>query len=100
MKAYKLFRLKKDGNITSLFIDKSRNIPKGQWLQAFSVYTEGFKYRPGWHCLARKCAPHLSKKNRVWAEVEIKDFDSIKRPKNHGGLWFLASKMKVNRILV
>jgi len=99
MKAYKLFRLKRNGEITSLFINKKRNLNIGKWMTADNYPTKGFAERMGWHSMKTKNAPHLSKKGRVWCEVEIKDFKEFKRPKSQGGQWFLSNKMKINKIL-
>jgi hypothetical protein len=100
MIAYKLFRLRKDGTIGPLFINAKLRIPVDEWLQAETHHHKaGFAYRPGWHCCSEQTAPHLSKKGRVWAKVEIEDFVEYKRPDNQGGIWFLANKMKVLEIL-
>jgi hypothetical protein len=48
MKAYKLVRLKKDGNIGSLFIDRKANLPYNEWLLAETIPTKGFATRGGW----------------------------------------------------
>ena len=98
MKAYKLLRLKKDGNITSLFINKKQNLPVGEWMKAYNYPTKGFQIRQGWHCTRKRNAPHLSQKGRVWAEVEIADFVTLYRPKCQGGVWYLAASMKINKI--
>ena len=95
MKAYKLFRLLKSGQITPLFINKTYRLPIGEWLPAEEHRTKGFAFRPGWHCTSKPEAPHLSKKNRVWYEVEIEDYEEIRRPENQGGLWYLGKKMKI-----
>ena len=99
MIAYKLFRVLKSGEITPLFINKTFRLPIGSWLMAESHPTKGFKYRPYWHCTDGTVAPHLSMKNRAWYRVEIEDYTNMDRPTNQGGLWYLASKMKIlNRI--
>jgi hypothetical protein len=95
MIAYKLFRQRKDGTLGSLFINPKARLKPGEWLKSDIYPTQGFAIRAGWHTLARKYAPHLSKKNRVWRQVEIKDFTEIKRPKNHGGKWFIAKQMMI-----
>lgn len=99
MKTYKLFRLKKNGDITSLFINKQRVLKLGEWMNANNYPTKGFAERMGWHSLKKKSAPHLSKKGRIWCEVEIEDFKEFKRPKSQGGVWFLSKKMKINKVL-
>lgn len=99
MKAYKLFRLKSTGEITSLFINKSEPIVLNKWLEAKLFPTEGFAVRHGWHCVPTPHAPHLTNKGRVWAEIEIKSVKRLTKPKSQGGLWYLAKTMKVNRLL-
>lgn len=98
--AYKLFRELKSGEITSLFINKSRRLPIGEWMESENYPTNGFAERPGWHCTEHPNAPHLkmelkSGERRVWKRVEIKNFTEFHRPENQGGLWFLAKRMKI-----
>lgn len=99
MIGYKLLRLRKNNTLGPLFINRKQIIPLGITLQAESHRTPKFKYRPGWHITNSPIAPHLSKKNRVWAKVEFHDFIGLHRPASQGGLWFLAQKMKLISIL-
>jgi hypothetical protein len=96
MKAYKLLRVRKDGTIGSLFINRKMRIPIGKWLVAEKgFFTKGFAYRPFYHCSAMPIAPHLSKKKRKWYIVEMKCAKEMKRPKSQGGLWYLAEKIRI-----
>lgn len=95
MKAYKLFRVRKDNSLGSLFINKKQKLTIGKWLPAEAHLTKGFAFRPGWHCTTKPYAPHLSKKSRIWCEVEIKNYKTIKRPASQGGQWYLANKIKI-----
>jgi hypothetical protein len=95
MIAYKLFRQKANGAITSLFINKSVHLPIDQWMEAEDHPTRCFAHRPGWHCMLKPEAPHLSMKGRVWLEVEIEDFQVFERPKSQGGTWMLARRMRI-----
>lgn len=99
MIAYKLLRVRKNGTLGPLFINRSQVIPVGEWLTAGCFPTKGFKVRPGWHVTGRPYAPHLSMEGRIWARVEIKDFELFDRPANQGGRWYIAKKMKVLSIL-
>ena len=99
MIAYKLVRLLKSGEITPLFINKKQRLSIGEWMDAENHPTPGYKERPFWHCTSKMVAPHLSKKGRVWIEVEIENYDEFDRPEYQGGLWFLANKMKINKII-
>jgi hypothetical protein len=99
MKAYKLMRLRKNGTLGSLFINKRDVIPIDVWLEAEDHPTKGYAHRPGWHCTFKPVAPHLSLKNRVWVEVEVEDFEVFERPISQGGKWILAKQMKVIRII-
>lgn len=94
MIAYKLCRKLKSGDITSLFINKTRKLPYNIWLEAESIPTKGFAVRPFWHCTSQPSAPHLSMKNRVWVKVEMEEYEEFQRPSNQGGLWYLAKKIK------
>lgn len=95
MIGYKLFQKKKLG-ISSLFINSSKILPLNTWMKAEKTHIKsGFKYRPFWHVMSKPYAPHLSKKNRVWKKVEIKQYQSFIRPKSQGGKWFLANKIKI-----
>jgi len=131
IKAYKLFRtLKtKPGEIYPLFIGKNIPTPMGQWIDAESIPTKEFAFRPGWHSGVRPIAPHLMRKDgtmppdRVWAEVEVpadvdwqpivdkmpsKDlrgqvpkggYYRFKTPKLQGGSWIISGAIKVNKLL-
>jgi hypothetical protein len=95
MKAYKLFRVLKSGNITSLFINKKVILPIGEWLPSESHPTKGYSLRENWHCTGQPKAPHLSDNGRMWYEVEIEDYVLFARPKKQGGVWYLAKMMKI-----
>ena len=98
MLCYKLFKLRKDGAISSLFINAKVILPLNKWIAAENYPTKGFAIRPGWHTMKTKNAPHLSKKDRIWAEVEIKDYKECKRSKSQGGLWYLSKWIKINKL--
>lgn len=95
MRAFKLLRKRKDGTLGPLFINKKQIIKEKKWLEAECHPTRGFAVRPGWHTTEIPSAPHMRKKGRVWAEVEIRDFSEFKRPARQGGMWFIAQKMKL-----
>jgi hypothetical protein len=104
MKAYKLFRKRKDGTLGPLFINRTQVVPFGQWMPAECHATKGFAYRPGWHCAVEPKADHLktelrSGEKRVWCEVEVTNYQEYKRPAIQGGTWILASYLKVVREL-
>ena len=100
MKAYKLFRVKKDGSPGTLFINRGQDLLVGEWLQAEDHPTKGFAHRPGWHCCFKPVAPHLKLelKNgeiRRWWVVEIENTTTYNRPESQGGSWVLAERMKI-----
>lgn len=95
MKAYKLFRKRKNGTLGPLFINRKQVVPLGSWLEAKPHKTKGFAFRPGWHTTPEPEAKHLSMRDRVWAEVEIEDFKRFDRPKHQGGYWLVAKRMRV-----
>lgn len=95
MICYKLFRKLKNGDITSLFINKKERLDYNKWIMAENHPTKGYKERPYWHCLEKPDAPHLSLKNRVWVEVEIRDFIEYERPCNQGSKWYLAKEIRI-----
>ena len=104
MKAYKLLRIKKDGKLYPLFINKTVSTPIGEWLQAECIPTVGFAVRCGFHCTFTPYAPHLKMKlasgeERVWVECEVEDWESYDRPESQGGAWILAQRMKILRIV-
>ena len=99
MIAYKLFRLRKDGSLGSLFINRKAIVPMNKWLKAKPHKTEGYAYRPGWHCTSKPYAPHLSMDGRVWCKVEIDGYEEFKRPKVQGSIWFIAKRMRLVEVL-
>ena len=98
--AYKLFRELKTGEITSLFINKTRRLPYNEWMGAENYSTNGFAVRPGWHSMKQPHAPHLKMKLksgevRIWKKVLIEDYIEVLRPENQGGIWFLSKRIKI-----
>jgi hypothetical protein len=96
--AYKLVRVRRDGSIGPLFINRHQVIPVGKWVKAESHPTPGYKLRPGWHACHTPSAPHLSKKGRAWALVTLKGITKWERPKAQGGTWYTARWMKVETV--
>lgn len=104
MKAYKLVRLNKDGNLMPLFINKKEPFKIGEWMIAECFPTKGFAVRQGFHCCFTPLAPHLKEElangeKRVWIEVEVEEFEKYDRPESQGGAWILANRMKVIKIM-
>ena len=95
MTAYKLLRIRKNGTLSPLFINKRQVIPTGKWLDAEDIPTKGYAHRPGWHAAPKPYAPHLSMKGRIWMKVEISGYKKLKRPISQGGTWWIAKRMKV-----
>ena len=95
IEAYKLFTVRKDGTLGSLFINRRRRIPIGVWLEAESYPTKGYKLRPYWHCTVAPSAPHLTMNGREWHKVLIKGVTVMQRPQSQGGTWYLADQLKV-----
>ena len=93
--AYKLMRLRKNGTLGSLFINRRVVIPIGEWLVAENHPTKGYAERFGWHCTLTPVAPHLSLTDRVWVKCLVKEYSLYDRPESQGGKWLLANKMKV-----
>lgn len=104
MKAYKLLRMKKDGKLYPLFINKKVATPLNVWLEAECYPTKGFAVRQGWHCCFKPIAPHLKKElangeKRVWVECEVEDCKTYNRPESQGGAWILAQRMKITKVI-
>jgi hypothetical protein len=95
MTSFKLLRVRKDGSLGPLFINRKQVIPVGEWLMAEEYPTKGFAFRPGWHTTHAPYAPHLSMKNRRWFEVEIKGEKIFQRSEKFGGTWLISKWMKV-----
>ena len=99
MKAYKLLRLRKDGSLGPLFINQKQRIPLGEWLEAEDHKTKGYAHRPGWHACEKPVAPHLKMNGRIWCEVEIDNYEELKRPESQGAKWYISKKMKIVRTM-
>jgi len=95
VRGWKLFRVRRDGSLGSLFINRRARIPLDCWLPAESHPTKGYKHRPYWHCLAEPHAPHLTEKGRQWFQVALKDVVVMERPEAQGGVWYLAESLKI-----
>jgi hypothetical protein len=100
MIAYKLFRVKKNSKITSLFMNKKRELPIGEWINSRSYPTKGFAVRPGWHSVARPKADHLSKIGRKWYKVEIENFRIEERSVHQGSKWYVSKRLKIIKELI
>lgn len=103
--AYKLMKIKKDGLIYPLFINRTKAIPIGVWLEAECIPTKGFSIRKGWHCCVNPIAPHLKMQlangeKRIWVEILVSNWEKYVRPQSQGGVWILAQKMIVNRLIL
>lgn len=108
IEGYKLFRLRKDGTLGTLFVDRSLVIPVDEWMPAkdLSVMAQslGLKARPGWHATLTPYAPHLklnlaSGEKRVWVNVALRDTTLYDKPESQGGTWVLANELKVLNVL-
>jgi hypothetical protein len=97
MIGYKLFRVRRDGTLGSLFINRRRVLRPGRRYAAECYPTSGFAVRQGWHILAKPEAPHLSMAGRRWYEVEFpaKGAKSLRRPERQGGLWYIATHITI-----
>lgn len=93
--AYKLFRIRRDGSLGPLFIDRSLVVPPGKWLKAKAIHARGFKFRPGFHACAKPEAPHLVTTGRRWCRVQLKGVTKHVKPLAQGGLWYTARQMKL-----
>ena len=93
MIGYKLFRMRKDGTLGSLFINRSQRLVLGAEYQAEEHRTSGYLFRPGWHIMHSPEAPHLTERGRKWFKVRFWDFIEYRRPPSQGGLWFVAQRM-------
>jgi len=92
---YKLMRQRRDGSLGPLFINRSRRISVGEWMDAEDHPTKGYAHRPGWHVVLQPYAPHLSMRGRVWMCVAVTGYEEFERPERQGGKWLLAQRMIV-----
>jgi len=93
--AFKLLRLRADGSLGPLFINRRQVIKPGVWLKAEDHPTKGYARRPGWHAAPAPNAPHLTNRGRRWMRVQLRNFRSLVRPKSQGGAWWIARWMRV-----
>ena len=103
MKAYKLVRLLKSGEMTPLFINKGLRFEVGKTYKAEFHSTKGFAPRQGLHLCLKPIAPHLSMhlksgEKRIWIECEVEDYELYDRSESQGGVWVLAQQMKIIKV--
>lgn len=98
-KCYKRMKIRKNGTLGSLFINKKGILPIDKWLKAEYYPTKGYAPRFGWHCTFQPYTPHLKEKGRVWVECFVKNYRTYDHPECQGGAWILANELKINRIL-
>lgn len=98
---YKLVRIRKNNTLGSLFINRKAILPIGKWIEAEFFPTKGFAERLGWHCTYYPYAPHLKQNGteRVWVECRAESCIEYKRPESQGGVWILAKKIIIIKIL-
>ena len=99
IKAYKLVRLRKDGTLGPLFINRKARLPVGKWLKAKAVRSRWLTFRPGWHACQSPSAPHMVMTGRVWCKVLLRKARQEQRPPGQGGMWYVAKEMKVVRVM-
>jgi hypothetical protein len=99
MIGYKLFRVRKNGTLGTLFIDCKRQLISGVEYPALDIPTKGYKYRPGWHICRQPYAPHLSTRGRHWFRVEFFNFDTLERPESQGGIWYIAREIIIHNMV-
>ena len=92
---YKLFRVRRDGTLGSLFINRRAVYPIGEWMKCEIHPTKGYALRPFWHTTSQPNAPHLTNKGRRWYIVEMKGVTEQRRPESQGGLWYLAEWIRI-----
>ena len=95
MVGYKFFKVRRNGTLGSLFINKKEILPIGEWINSESYPTKGYKFRPYFHVLPKPVAPHLSIKGREWWKVDMNLSHTMTRPESQGGTWYLASSIKL-----
>jgi hypothetical protein len=93
--AFKLIRVRANGTLGPLFINKTQVLPLGVWMDAENHPTPGFAVRPGWHAAPQPYAPHLGTKGRRWFRVLLAGVEEHTRPECQGGKWLLARRMKI-----
>ena len=97
---YKLMRIRKDGSLGPLFINRGMRVPVGKWVWAKEYPTKGYSVRLGWHAVEQPIAPHLAKhEDRVWCKVELAGYRMYDRPAAQGEQWILANRMKVLEVI-
>lgn len=125
MITYKLLKIRKDGTLGPLFIERARTLPLNETLTANKTPTKGYKVRPGWHSTLFPYAPHISVKGRVWVKCEVPgvhfdtdlypelftkqgDMNNLpvggwyywERPERQGRLWVISHEIKLLEILL
>jgi len=93
--AYKLLRVRRDGTLGPLFINRKQVIPIGEWIRAGNHPTKGYAHRPGWHSAEKPIAPHLSTKGRAWYRCSIDIYSVSFRPKCQGNRWYISKWIKI-----
>lgn len=77
VKAFKVFKRRKDGTLGSLFVDCRRRIAVGKWIEAKDAFRPTWlSFLPGWHSHAdfsKAKALLKAADNRVMYEVLVKD---------------------------
>lgn len=104
--AYKLLRVRGDGSLGPLFVDRGLVLRPGQEYRAKTRCPHpGLAYRPGFHCTHAPRAPHIklvlkTGERRVWCRVRLRGrVTPHRRPEAQGGLWYTAEYMTITEVL-
>ena len=96
MIAYKIFKVRKDGSLGSLYCDTKAKYYLDKWYRSSPYYHPKLKFRPGFHATLKPYAPHIKiKKNRAWYKIDVEDYTFFDRPACQGGKWLVCKKMKI-----
>jgi hypothetical protein len=96
-RGWKVFRVRDDGTLGSLFFGRRRVLLRGQWLGAHKgLHLSSLAYRPGWHVLLRRSAPWLTSKKdrRVMLRVEARGVISV-YVSPRGVPWLIAQEIRI-----
>jgi hypothetical protein len=106
MKAFKLFRVRRDGSLGPVIINRGQRVPVGKWLKcedhSDKARSYGVAVRVGFHATKEAHAPHLTNgskqaitDNRTWFVVELRKVRAEHRGVDGGSDWYVAEQMRV-----
>ena len=103
MKMYKIMRVKTDGMLYPIGVNRYRSYNVGEWYDAEHIESRKYKTKKGFYGFEKPSSKRYKEslrrgEKRVWVECETEDCELYYHPMD-GETWMIAQRMKILRAL-